>query len=76
MKWGGAGATVYWAECLRVVTEFHHQGFCGKALTAGGAWILMFEVKRPELAQFSQKTIILLDLRDAPAYIFNITTEK
>lgn len=61
MEWGGAHATVYWAECLRVVTEFHHQDFCGKALTAGGTWIQMFQ-KKPELAQFSQKTIILLDL--------------
>lgn len=44
---------IKWAAGLTVMTEFHDQGFCVKALTAGGLCIQMFEVKRPGQNQFS-----------------------
>lgn len=46
---------IKWAEGLTVMTEFHDQGFCVKALTAGGPHSQMFEVKRPGQNQFSHR---------------------
>lgn len=53
-----------WAKGLKVVNEFHDQGLCVKAITAGGGWIQMFEVKRPRLPQLCQRTIIPIDTVD------------
>lgn len=69
--------SIKWADRITVATEFHDQGFCVKALTAGGAWIQMFEVMRPGLPQFSQKTIIPLDLLDGcPSIYFQYNNNR
>lgn len=62
---------IQWANSLRVVTEFHDQGLCEKALTAGGSWTQMFEVMRPGYPPFSQREIIIpLDLLDRCSTIY------
>lgn len=48
-----------WAEGLTVMAEFHDQGLCVKAVTAGGLHIQRFEVKRPGRNQFSQRQLSL-----------------
>lgn len=50
---------IKWAEGLTVMTEFHDQGLCVKALTAGGLHILMFEVKKPGRNQVPQRQLSL-----------------
>ena len=60
-----------WANGLRVATGFQDQGLGEEALTAGGAWIQMFEVMRPTSTRFSHKAIIPLDLQDTPSRRFS-----
>lgn len=50
---------IKWAKGLTVMTEFHDQGLCVKALTAGGLHILMFEVKKPGRNQVPQRQLSL-----------------
>lgn len=50
---------IKWTAGLTVMTEFHDQGFCVKALTAGGMRIQMFEVKGPGQNQFPQRQLSL-----------------
>lgn len=45
-----------------MVTEFHDQGLSLKALTVGGEWIQMFEVKKSHgFPLFSQKAIMPIE---------------
>lgn len=54
---------IKWARGLTVTTEFHDQGLCVKARTAGGLHIQMVEVKRPGPLQIYTGVLNLLVLK-------------